>query len=440
MENRLRTLIDKITGSEEEFPLHQRIFNVLLVVLIVLQLAIVPFNFFIGLHIVATVWLLVALLLCALYYFTRFKGRYRQAFLLFALVGYASLVLNYMYNSGSFGPSIFLVLVFYLILVSAGPLKQMTIWLVLQSILIFALLYAELEWPELIPYTYTDDLSRFTDLGFSYVATLIAISGAVLLVRRAYRDKERMTAELTERINAQNKRLAIINEQKDKLLSILSHDLRGPLTSIKGYYDVLHNHCNDLTVKQKNEMELKLASMAESTLNLLENVLTWSRGQMNLNEFTNAETPVSSVLQEILPVHGKIALDKGVRIEVKVEPGMVMYCDPGVLSTVVRNLLNNAIKFTHSGGCVVISGCDTHQKSCLSIKDNGIGMSPKVLADIFKLNISPSFGTAHEKGSGLGLTLCKGLLEANGGSIEIASEINVGTEAKVYFPKAGILT
>lgn len=106
----------------------------------------------------------------------------------------------------------------------------------------------------------------------------------------------------------------------------------------------------------------------------------------------------------------------------------------------VRNLLNNAIKFTHSGGCIVISGSDTNQKTYLGVKDNGIGMSSAVLADIFKLNISPSFGTAHEKGSGLGLTLCNCLLEANKGSIKIASEINAGAEAKVYFPKAGILT
>lgn len=204
----------------------------------------------------------------------------------------------------------------------------MTIWLTLHSLLIFILLYAELEWPGLIPYTYSNDASRFTDLEFSYIATLTAISGAVLLIRRAYRAKEKMTAELNERINAQNNRLAAINEQKDKLLSILSHDLGGPLTSIKGYCDVLHNHCNDLTVKQKNEMELRLAGMAESTLDLLEDVLTSSRRRMNLNDFTNAETHVSLVFEEILPVQGKIARDKGVRIAVKTEPGMVMYCDP----------------------------------------------------------------------------------------------------------------
>ncbi len=356
------------------------------------------------------------------------------------MVGYAALILNNIYNSGSFGPSIFLILVFYLILVSAGPLKQMIIWLVLHSVTIFALLYAELKWPELIPYTYTDDLSRFGDLGFSYVATLIAISGAVLLVRRAYQAKERMNNELNDRINAQNKRLASINEQKDKLLSILSHDLRGPLTSIKGYYDVIHNNCNDLTEQQKIEMERKLADMADSTLNLLENVLTWSRGQMNLSDYTSAETLLSSVLAEILPVHGKIARDKGVEVEVMVPADMVMYCDPGVLSTVIRNLLNNAIKFTHSGGCILISASDADQRTCISVKDNGIGMSPKVLNDIFRPNISPSFGTAHEKGSGLGLTLCKDLLEANGGSIEIVSELNVGTEAKVCFPKAKLLS
>lgn len=435
MEQRLRTLIDKITGSEEEFPLHQRIFHVLVVVLIVLQLAIVPFNYFIDLPTVAAVWFAVAVLLCFLYYIARYKNRYSVAFPLFAVVGYAAVILNGIYNSGSYGPSVFLVLVFYLFLVSAGPLRHMTLWLILHCVLIFALLFVEARWPQVIPYTYDDDLSRFLDVGFSYVATLITLSGAVVLVRRAYMAKERMTSELNERIKSQNKNLATINDQKDKLLSILSHDLRGPLTSIKGYYDVIHNHCNDLTEEQKVEMERKLADMADSTLDLLENVLTWSRGQMNLNEFSNSATLLQSVVDEILPVHGKIARDKGVEIALEIDPGMVMYCDPGVLSTVIRNLLNNAIKFTRSGGRIVICASESGHNTCLTVSDNGIGMSQKVLADIFKLQVSPSFGTAHEKGSGLGLILCKELLEANGGSIKIVSELNEGTETTVCFPK-----
>ena len=237
---------------------------------------------------------------------------------------------------------------------------------------------------------------------------------------------ERQQAE--EALKASEKELQELNASKDKLFSIIAHDLRGPLSSLRGLTQFAENHLDSYTPDKLKTMIVMQRTTIENLLKLLENLLTWSRLQRGILDDFPQRLPLEQVFVRNIALLHPMAVEKKLTLETSLPHGLTAYADYQMVDTVMRNLISNAIKFTPPGGKILVSARQKGQYIEISVADNGIGIDAEHLPKIFHVGTKyKRLGTAREKGTGLGLILCKDLVEKSGGRIWIESEVNKGT-------------
>lgn len=223
-------------------------------------------------------------------------------------------------------------------------------------------------------------------------------------------------------------------EDQRKFYSIISHDLNGPVGTINVMLNMANEDLN-LENKQKLQMYIEAEKLSLSTHHLLQNLLFWSRSQLEDLKPHSVKFDLNKVIVENIDLMRQISKSKNVNI-VYLQPENDLYCyaDERMIHTVLRNLISNSIKFSHSGGTINIS-VEKAEMLTVEISDNGVGMSDEVLDRLFTSNEKvSSTGTYGEKGSGLGLSICKEFVDLNKGSLEIKSKKNEGTEVTVLLP------
>jgi two-component system sensor histidine kinase/response regulator len=257
-------------------------------------------------------------------------------------------------------------------------------------------------------------------------------------------------AELLSRIYAQlelqktrealqyaNEQLRQSNEMKDRLFSLVAHDLRGPFQTFIGTADLLTHYIDRLTKEQLVQMSRRLTETSQNLFTLTDNLLTWARAQMMQNNITAQVADISAIAATCMTLFESQAAEKNLTLINNATVGTVATVDVELFNTVLRNLLSNAVKFTPSGGSITIEA--TYNGACITctVRDTGIGMDEENLAKLFSRDShSTTAGTDGEKGSGLGLLLCKELLERNGGSITVESATGHGTTFCFTLPEA----
>lgn len=239
-------------------------------------------------------------------------------------------------------------------------------------------------------------------------------------IRTAVQDiTERKKTEIE--IRRINQELIELNATKDKFFSIIGHDLRGPIGGFKSLIEMMISNF-DLTNTEMLTKTLKIIqSSASSTFELLENLLAWARSQRNEIEFNPDYISLNNVTAlSMKPLKGS-ADSKQIIITDNLPKDQIVFADPNMLMTILRNLISNAIKFTHPGKNVYLSAFEEENKWTISVKDEGIGIKPENLYKIFDSteNFTTS-GTLREQGSGLGLLLCKEFVKKHGGEIWVA--------------------
>ena len=245
----------------------------------------------------------------------------------------------------------------------------------------------------------------------------------ILLVRDITERKQ--AEEGLKRLNAE---LHDANAGKDRLFSIIAHDLRSPFTVLIGLADIVLHSFDKLPPDDLKAKIEQIKSSAETVYKLLENLLTWSRIQRGLMKSTPQHIALRPLVEHIVNVCAPHADQKRMTVENHVPDGLAVYADSDMLSTVIRNLVSNAVKFTQPGGMVNISAHPGEHGITIAIADTGIGIAPEQLAALFRIDRRvKSLGTAGETGSGLGLPLCKDLVEQQGGRIDVKSEPGRGT-------------
>ena len=235
-----------------------------------------------------------------------------------------------------------------------------------------------------------------------------------------------------ENIHKQIADLEEINKVKDRLFSIVSHDLKDSISSIKGFIDLLREE--GISQEEFYELIPELSENADNASLLLFNLLNWSKTQMQNLE----PNPELFNIQEVF--HTKMAL-----IEQKVEQKRIViidesqrdliYADKSMIEIVIQNLLTNAVKFCRVGDMITISNKNQNGTSILCVEDSGVGIAKENLDKLFKSNAFTTVGTKNEKGTGLGLSICKELVELNKGRIWVESTVNVGTKFYVELPR-----
>lgn len=250
---------------------------------------------------------------------------------------------------------------------------------------------------------------------FLVAAIMIAVLmiGFVIILQRNKTKIEQQKAELSK-----------LNLTKDKLFSIIAHDLRGPITSFKGILNLFDN--NSLSQKEFIDLSKSLNQSVDNIHAMLENLLLWSLSQMNGLKPYLRNLYVIDVVEEAIALVREIANRKNIELRINIPENLQVFADENNLRAIIRNLLNNALKFTPQNGSITVNSHQRGEFTELQIIDTGIGVKPEDLEKIFS---DPKLkqGTAGEKGTGLGLVLCKDLIEQNGGKISVTSQYGQGT-------------
>jgi signal transduction histidine kinase len=240
-----------------------------------------------------------------------------------------------------------------------------------------------------------------------------------------------------EELTAQKEELTKINEElnevvatKDKFFSIIAHDLRNPLCTLIGFSEHLYRDSDDCDEITRNEIYRSIYESSLSANNLLENLLIWSRMQMGGIKTYPEIINLHNIIDGACRLHENSRTKKNIKLEVNIDKTLEIRADKYMMISVINNLLSNAIKFTYVGGTIrIISELIETGKVKVCVSDNGTGISPKNIDKLFRIDSSySSLGTNDEKGTGLGLLLCKEFVERNGGNIWVESEQGKGSD------------
>ncbi len=232
-----------------------------------------------------------------------------------------------------------------------------------------------------------------------------------------------------------HEKLQELNALKDKFFSIIAHDLKNPFSVIFAYTETLLNQYNELDEKVKLKLLNDIDKTSKQTYRLLENLLYWSQTQTGKMEFHPDNFDLFELIKQTFSLVEGAAKNKNIELTTNVADAVEVYGDEQMIKLILRNLVTNGIKFTSNGGrvSVLLNGSDGTNEIC--IEDTGIGISEEKLGKLFKIeNVTKSEGTAGEKGTGLGLVLCKEFVERHGGKISVESEVGKGSKFILTLP------
>jgi signal transduction histidine kinase len=251
------------------------------------------------------------------------------------------------------------------------------------------------------------------------------------------KEKKQRIEKLADQLELQKVELIEINKElkeavstKDKFFSIIAHDLKNPMSNLIGASELLYKYPGDCDESEKDELTKAIHTSSVSAFNLLDNLLVWSRMQTGGMKTNPEKINLYTLVREVCNVFDNMLADKVIHLEQLVDKEQKVYADKDMLSSVVNNLLSNAIKFTRAGGWIEIrSEISEDEKIKVSISDNGVGIPHENISKIFRIDQSySSTGTNDEKGTGLGLLLCKEFIERNGGEIWVKSQSGKGSD------------
>jgi len=237
---------------------------------------------------------------------------------------------------------------------------------------------------------------------------------------------ERKRAEQTLRENEE--RLRELNATKDKFFSIIAHDLKSPFNSILGLSSYIIEQMQEKKYEKLEEYATIIRDSSQRTMGLLSNLLEWSRAQTGRMEFIPENAEIISLIEQEIELLNDSARQKKIAIVTELPKKCCAMIDQGMFMTIVRNLISNAIKFTGLDGTIRISVIESEQYVEISVSDNGIGIKKERIENLFHIDESQSTpGTQNEKGTGLGLILCKEFVDKHGGKIWVESEPGKGS-------------
>ena len=237
-------------------------------------------------------------------------------------------------------------------------------------------------------------------------------------------------------LKKQRKELQELNATKDKFFSIIAHDLRGPFNGFLGLTQLMAEELENLTSEEIKDFTLSMRNSAADMFRLLENLLEWARMQQGLITFNREIAQLAPIVDESIAIILEPAKIKGIEINLDIPDDITVFADRNILQTVIRNIVSNAVKFTPKGGRIRVSAkAANHSNIEISIKDTGIGMSNKMIDDLFRLDVQTNRkGTDGEPSTGLGLLLCKDFIEKHGGKIWVESEEGKGSTFRFTLP------
>jgi signal transduction histidine kinase len=274
----------------------------------------------------------------------------------------------------------------------------------------------------------------FLTAGTVSFSALIAVVVLMVMNNRQRAHANHILVEKNEEIATQNEQLKEVNQVKNRLFSIIGHDLRSPLNSLKGMLGMVVR--KEVTGEEFGIFAPKLHQQVIGVGETLDNLLLWSRSQMEGWATKPVALNLFEIVEKACVLFKEAAAEKGISLMNSTNKNNAAFADEDQIDLIIRNLVHNAIKFTPKGGRIQLTSKENNNFIELLICDTGIGMGQEKLIDLFSGSSNSSKGTSGEKGTGLGLLLCNEMIENNGGKISVTSIENKGTCFKVVIPKA----
>lgn len=278
-----------------------------------------------------------------------------------------------------------------------------------------------------------------------FVAFIVVIVVLVIIIAINLRSKKRANEMLGERnlqisnavqqLSVSENELQKLNRSKDRIFSVVAHDLRNPVAAVTGFSELLYDNFDEFPVDTQKEYLLQILQGTQRIQNLLENLLIWARSQMKAVKYEPEILRLDSLMNECVR-EMKANLDhKKVKCVQEIDAVCIVYADKAMIHTVFRNLIINAIKFSFPGSKIRITSEIVSGKCHITVSDDGIGIQPEIQEKLFSSEeVVSTPGTTGESGSGLGLVICKEFLERNYGSIRVESEPGNGSSFIVCLP------
>ena len=281
-------------------------------------------------------------------------------------------------------------------------------------------------------YEFEKSTARIAELEFVHKEdeferhVIIAVTIGIILILTVLLYYYHKTTLLVRQLRLHEKELEELNNMKNKLFSIIGHDLRGPIARIPAMIEIYEDGAT--AADEKKFLSDNLKEYTKATTETLDKLLYWGQSLMKGNMISQAKIKPKLFIRDAIEFKKVAAADKQITIEDKTPEDLFVYADPTHFDFVIRNLLANAIKYTYRNGLIIID-CDTRSRlgfTVFSVKDNGVGIDKLVLPKIFN-PLSSTYGTANEKGTGIGLMLCREFIVQNGGEIWVESEAGKGS-------------
>ena len=427
-----------LIGDASIFSLESRIFHSITIALIFLTSIYIPYNLYAGLYVGSVSALILCIVFSYQYYHSRFQGRAHSS-TIFALAGMLIFGVNYFTNSGIHGSTDLIWPIYLLLVLAISPYHQHLRWLMIYVGFFLVLHFLEYYYPGLVQYPFSVGRGQFIDRVTAFPIPVVALFIIIRYIRRSY-DIERKAAEektlavevSKEEITLQKDLLEQSNTEKNKLMSIISHDLRTPLMNIKGYLELLND--NVLDSADRPFLEKELLKSTDNAVEMLSNLLHWSKSQMEGPTVHLARVNLLSVLGSTLDMERTHALKKDITLSYNVAADLMVIADVDMLQLVVRNLISNAVKFTPQCGQIHVDAQMVADECKIMVIDNGNGIPQEKMDKIFSIKAEPAFGTNNERGVGLGLVLCKEYIERQGGRIGFESQSGKGSRFFIHVP------
>lgn len=275
-----------------------------------------------------------------------------------------------------------------------------------------------------------DTLFTWADLVLLYFSGVLLMVIAGYFVISTHKQKEiqiQLTKSQTE--------LILANKTKDKFISILAHDLKNPLSSIMGFVDLLKDGYEEMPVKSKKVFITSLENSTHLLQRLIDDVLAWARSTTGSMTVEKEPFLVNKVLEQAIAISSLQAGKKNVTLLKRYDEKIIGLADSRMIETIIRNLISNAIKFSFQDATVEIEMCRDNAMVYVSVVDHGVGMDEKRTKELFLLDhLTSTPGTSNEKGTGMGLFLCRDFIRKNKGDITVQSKPDVGSRFTINFP------
>ncbi|WP_158855865.1 sensor histidine kinase [Lunatibacter salilacus] len=386
-----------------------------------------------GQYVLASIFLSCIPFLIYLYYLLRYKNKFITPFILFGLVAYPVLSANFYLNDGIHGSSAYVFILMNLVMASIVPVRWIFGLTLVNVVYFLGLYYLGIYHPEIIPTSYTNETSRFFDHSVTYLGSVLGMTFILMTVRIFYQTQKSKTEINKNELMMVNRDLTKTNFQKDKIIAILTHDLKNPLQSIVQTLELI-NETDELTQEELAFIHSELLKNTQRTYAMMENILEWSSFELKNQNSRIKDVDLKSLFGDTLEIMKTIANQKGVNLHINYLSNPALTLESDRLLLILRNLIQNAIKFTQVGGEIKLEIGQDENETLISVEDNGIGMSEKQLKDIFQLEIKPTYGTALEKGTGMGLHLCYQNAIKIGAELTVQSTLGMGSSFMLRIP------